>query len=322
MPYCMMMQMLAAAAAAEAAGAASEGAGIAEMEVSLAASLAAYLDGIWNLPAWVNISVARLILVVATLVVAWLALRLVKYLIMGIGKRVLTRKFDVQARQRAQTLAQLFYSMAKYIVYFLAFITALYQASINPAPFLGGAAVIGLAVGFGSQDLVKDVVTGIFVLIENQFAIGEYVNLGGKSGIVTGMSVRVVTVRDDQGRLHNLPYRSISVVSNFSRSGAALISDVFLANPGDGEKAGKLLDDCLAALSKELAPMIRTYAVEGVVNPGTPQALVRVRVNCRPNRAEFIQAEVTSRIKEVLAAGSVEIKNGLVRTYSAPHGVL
>lgn len=318
MPYCVMAQMLAAVAATEAA---AEGAGAVKLETSLADSLAAYLDGIWNLPAWASITTARLILVVATLVAAWLSLRIVKYLIMGLGKKVLTRKFDVQALQRAQTLAQLFYSMAKYVVYFLAFITALYQASINPAPFLGGAAVIGLAVGFGSQDLVKDVVTGIFVLIENQFAIGEYVDLGGKSGVVTGMSVRVVTIRDDQGRLHNLPYRSISVVSNFSRAGAAMISDVFLANPEDGEKAHKLLDDCLATLSKELAPMIRTYAVEGIVNPGTPQALVRVRVNCHPNRAEFIQAEVTSRIKEVLAAGAVEIKNGLVRAYSAAHEV-
>ena len=319
MPYCVMAQMLAAVAAAEAA--APEVIKQVETETSLADSLAAYLDGIWNLPAWASITTARMILVVATLVAAWLALRIVKYLIMGLGKKVLTRKFDMQALPRAHTLAQLFYSMAKYVVYFLAFITALYQASINPAPFLGGAAVIGLAVGFGSQDLVKDVVTGIFVLVENQFAIGEYVDLGGKSGVVTDMSVRIVTIRDDQGRLHNLPYRSISVVSNFSRSGAAMISDVFLANPEDGEKAHKLLDDGLATLSKELSPMIRTYAVEGIVNPGTPQALVRVRVNCRPNRAEFIQAEVTSRIKEVLAAGAVEIKNGLVRAYSAAHEV-
>jgi len=316
-------QLAAAAAAAGAAeGAAEGGAGAGGVETSLASSLAAYINGLWDLPAWASITLARLILVVATLVAAWLALRLVRYLILGVGKAVLVRKIGGKARQRAQTLAQLFYSMAKYVVYFLAFVTALYQANVNPAPFLGGAAVVGLAVGFGSQDLVKDVVTGIFVLVEDQFAIGEYVNLGGKAGVVTGMSVRMVTIRDDQGRIHNLPYRSISVVSNFSRSGAATIADVFLANPEDGQKAADTIEEALAALSKELSPMIRTYAVEGVLNPGTPQAFVRVRVNARPNRSDFVQSEVSGRIREVLAARSIGIKNDLIRTYGAPHEAL
>ncbi|MHC4715102.1 MAG: mechanosensitive ion channel family protein, partial [Planctomycetota bacterium] len=286
------------------ADAAKDAGGAAPVEESLASSIARYLGGIWAAPGWLNIVLARLVLILATFVVAWLVLKVVKYLLTVIGRRILEVRLGLESRKRAQTLAQLFYSIARYVIYFLAFITALYQANINPAPFLGGAAVIGLAVGFGSQDLVKDIVTGIFILIENQFSVGEYVNLGGKTGVVTAMTVRTVTVRDDQGRIHNLPYRSITVVSNFTRSSAALILDVFLAEPAAGEKAAKVLEGALNVLLRELSPMARACLVEGVVNPGTPQAHVRCRIETRPNRVEFLQAQAADRIKQVLAAES------------------
>ncbi len=311
----VMGQLAAAAVEVSAAGSQDVAA---PTEASLAASLAAHLDSVWDVPFWMSIAAARLILIVATFVAAWLVMRVARYLIMSIGKRMLTHKLPDAARQRVQTLTELFFSITRYVVYFMAFITALYQANINPAPFLGGAAVVGLAVGFGSQDLVRDIVTGIFVLVENQFAIGDYIDLGVKAGVVTGMTVRVVTIRDDQGRLHNLPYRSINVVSNFSRSGAAMIFDVFLAKPADGPAADRVVSEALEGLSTELAPMIRAFTVEGVINPDTPLACLRVRINARPSRVDFVQAEVIARIKEVLASESIDLKSGLIRTYSVP----
>ncbi len=285
---------------------------------SLADSLAAYIGHLWSLPAWVNIAAARMLLVIATFVAAWLALCVVRYLITGIGRRMLEGRLGAESRGRAETLAQLFFSISKYVIYFLAFITALYQANVNPAPFLGGAAVIGLAVGFGSQDLVKDVVTGIFILIENQFSIGEYVDLGGKSGVVVGMSVRRVTIRDDNGRLHNLPYRSITVVSNSSRARAAVVADVYLAKVSDEAAAPGVLQNVLALLRVQMKPMIKDFAVKGIINPGTRQNLVRAVVKCRPNRVDIVKGEIERVLKEEFAAAGIEIKDGLIRFYSAP----
>lgn len=286
---------------------------------SLAASLAQYLDSLLQTPPWVSIVIARLILVGATLAMAWLGLKLLRYLIMVPGKRLLEARLGGggESRGRAETLSQLFFSMAKYVVYFMAFVTALYQASINPAPFLGGAAVVGLAVGFGSQDLVKDVVTGIFILIENQFTIGEYVDLGGKSGIVKGMSVRRVTVRDDAGRLHNLPYRSINVVTNFSRGGTVLFVDVFLGEAADEKRASEALEKLAGQLSDELSGMVRTFSLEGVLNAGTAQSLVRLCITARPSRAAFVQEQLLARIKDVFAAASIVIKSDIIRVYPA-----
>lgn len=272
-----------------------------------------------GLPEWANISLARIILVVATIVVAWLALGAVRYLVMGLGKRVMESRLGAESRGRADTLANLFFSISKYVVYFLAFITALYQANINPTPFLGGAAVVGLAIGFGSQDLVKDVVTGIFILVENQFSMGDYVDLGGKSGVVVGMSVRMVTIKDDQGRLHNLPYRSISVVSNSSRTGAVLVAEIFLADKSDEAAAPGAIERVLEILSAQMKPMIKRFEVVGVINPGTRQSLLRARVNCRPNRVEIVKAELERVVREEFAAEEIEIKKDLVRFYSAPY---
>lgn len=311
----LVLQLQMVLAAQNASPSATEGTAVASQ--SLAASLAQHLDSLLSTPSWVSIIMARLILVGATIIMAWLGLKLVRYLIMTPGKRLLEARLGGESKRRAETLSQLFFSMAKYIIYFMAFVTALYQASINPAPFLGGAAVVGLAVGFGSQDLVKDVVTGIFILIENQFTIGEYVDLGGKSGIVKGMSVRRVTVCDDEGRLHNLPYRSINVVTNFSRGGTVLFIDVFLGNPTDEKRAAEALSGLAGQLRDELSGMVRTFSLEGVINAGTAQSLVRLRISARPSRAAFVQEQLLARIRNVFAADSIGIKGDVIRVYPA-----
>ncbi len=286
---------------------------------SLTGSLVTYVQTRTGMPEWASITIVRGLLVILTLVAAWVVLRLAQTLILGAGRKVLEARLGDDSRRRAETLSFLFFSMAKYVIYFMAFITALYQSGLNPAPFLGGAAVVGLAVAFGSQDLVKDVVTGIFILVENQFAIGEYIDLGGKAGVVSEMSVRMVTIRDDQGRLHNLRYGTIKVVSNLSRSGAGLVADVFLTAGSDEKKAVEKCREAVGALARELDPIISEQEVEGVVNSGTSFALIRIKLKCRPNRVDLVQSELKERITFIFKADEIEIREGRIRFFTSPY---
>lgn len=270
------------------------------------------------IPPVVSMIVIKVVLVVLVIVAAWLALKAARVLIKGIARSVLEARMGPKSIARARMLTNLFYGVAKYVILFFAFIVALPVTGIDPAPFLGGAAIVGLAVSFGSQDLVKDVMTGAFVMAENQFTIGEYVEVGGKAGVVVGMSVRIVTIRDAQGNLHSIPYRNITIATNASRAAAPLVMDVLLASTADEARATKVVEETLAVLSRELSPIIRSHKVVGVINAGTPFSAVRADIDCRPNRSDFIQAEATSRIKRAFAAANVAILEDRIRFFGRP----
>jgi small conductance mechanosensitive channel len=271
-----------------------------------------------HMPALVGAILARLILVAAVIVVGWLTLKIIGFLIRRVGIKVLVARAGPGSRARSETLVNLFYSMVKYIIIFFTFILAVRQAGLNPTPFLGGAAIIGLAVSFGSQGLVQDVVTGIFVMLEDQFNVGEYVDLGGKSGIVTGMSIRIVTIRDAQGNLQNIPYRTISVITNSSRTSAPLVMDVFLASEKEEADAPAVLDKALTLLNEELSPLVRSHEVVGVINAGTDFRAVRANIVCMPGRTDFVQAEALDRVKKAFTAAGLEIPGDKVRFFGRP----
>jgi moderate conductance mechanosensitive channel len=270
------------------------------------------------IPPVVSMIIIKVVLIALVIVAAWLALKVARALIKGIALSVLEARMGPKSMARARMLTNLFYGIAKYVIFFFAFIVALPVTGIDPAPFLGGAAIIGLAVSFGSQDLVKDVMTGAFVMAENQFTIGEYVEVGGKAGVVVGMSVRIVTIRDAQGNLHSVPYRNITIATNASRAAAPVVMDIFLTSTADEARAPKVVEETLSVLSHELSPIVRSYKVVGVINPGTPFAAVRADIECRPNRSDFVQTEATSRIKRAFAAASIAILEDRIRFFGRP----
>ncbi len=270
------------------------------------------------LPKIAAIILSRAILVAGVLVVGWLAVTLAYLVIKKAGSRVLAARLGRASRSRAVTLADLFYSIAKYVIYFTVFVAALKCAGVDPTPFLGGAAIVGLAVSFGSQDLVKDFVTGISLLLEDQFSVGEYVELGGKGGIVVSMSIRSVTIRDAQGVLNNIPYRTVTVVTNTSRTTAVLNMDVFLADDAGEAAAPAVLEKTLASLVAELSPFLRSSKLVGVINPGTPYRAVRATLDVMPGRVDFVQGEVAERVRKVFAAESIAIAGDKLRFFNKP----
>ena len=165
--------------------------------------------------------------VVGIWLLAWLAYRLVRLAAIRIEKAVDDGDDSVTTlrERRGKTISQLLRSMGRVVIYAIALLLT-FNVFIDIGPILAGAGILGLAVSFGAQSLVKDVISGFFVLFENQFAIGDVIEAGGKSGVVEKMTLRVVVLRDLQGAMHIIPNGEIKVVSNLTRGWSRAVVDV------------------------------------------------------------------------------------------------
>lgn len=118
---------------------------------------------------------------------------------------------------RLKILASLGRSTLRYVAFIIMFMTILQQLGINIAALLAGAGILGLAISFGSQNLVRDVIAGIFIILEKQFTVGDQVQISGIKGKIQKMSLRLTVIKDQAGTTHSIPNGNISVVQNFSR---------------------------------------------------------------------------------------------------------
>ena len=126
-----------------------------------------------------------------------------------------------------------------------------FNVFINIAPILAGAGILGLAVSFGAQSLVKDIISGFFILLENQFAVGDVIEAAGKSGMVEKMTLRVVVLRDLEGTMHIIPNGEIKVVSNKTRGWARAVVDIGSPTTEDVDRALAVVRDEAAQFSTD-----------------------------------------------------------------------
>lgn len=169
---------------------------------------------------------------------------------------------------RVRTLASLARSVVNYALAFIFLVAALGTIGINVAGVIGTAGVAGLAVGFGAQKLVKDVISGFFLLLEDQYAVGDYVTIGGVTGTVQELGMRITRLRDEDGRLFILANGDIGQVCNMSRGALAGVVEIGIAATADVAAATEVLD---AALAPHQAK------VEGVAAADATKTVLRVR---------------------------------------------
>src|SRR5438552_1574532 len=144
--------------------------------------------------------------------------------------------------RRGHTIAQLLRSVGRVVLVVIALLLT-FNVFINIGPILAGAGILGLAVSFGAQSLVKDVISGFFILFENQFGLGDVIEAAGKSGTVEKMTLRVVVLRDVYGIMHIVPNSEIKVVSNKTRGWSRAVVDVGIARDVDIDHALEIVDD-------------------------------------------------------------------------------
>src|SRR5688500_4610022 len=224
--------------------------------------------------------------VVGIWILAWLAYRVVRLAAARIEAAVDDGDDSVTTlrERRGKTISQLLRSMGRVVIYAIALLLT-FNVFIDIGPILAGAGILGLAVSFGAQSLVKDVISGFFILFENQFAIGDVIEAGGKSGVVEKMTLRVVVLRDVEGAMHVIPNGEIKVVSNMTRGWSRAVVDIGVAYDEDVDHALAVVRDEAAQFTtdKIWGPQLDgPVEVPGVESLGDSAVVIRTLIRTQP----------------------------------------
>ena len=164
--------------------------------------------------------------IASIIVVGGGAIALTEIISLSVERRLHVLESNGALTGRERTLLPLLRRALVIVIAVLAVFVILSEIGVNITPLLAGASIIGLAIGFGSQSLVKDVISGIFLLIEDTLNVGDYVDVGGKSGTVEALSIRTLLLRDVAGDLHTIPFGTVDVITNMTKDYAYALVDV------------------------------------------------------------------------------------------------
>jgi len=255
-------------------------------------------------------SAVMLARVAGTLILAWLAQRLVGRLLRAFRSRIAPHITDAEDARRAETLARVSRHVATVVIWLIAGMLVLSELGISVAPILGAAGVVGLALGFGAQSLMKDYVSGFFLLLENQVTKGDVVELGGKSGEVEDVTLRYVQLRDYGGNVHFVPNGMITTVTNMSRGFAYAVVEVGVAPGAMLERVYLSLRNVAQALRADpafAAAIEGGLEISGVDRLDGTAVVVRSRLRVRPLEQWRVRWEFLQRLKEEFERQGVEL---------------
>lgn len=213
-------------------------------------------------------------------------------------------------RQRASTIASVLKSVATFVVFGIAFVTVLGQFGIRIGPILTSAGVLGLAVGFGAQNLVKDFLSGIFMMVEDQYGVGDVIDVGDAVGTVESVALRTSRIRDLNGGLWHVRNGEIQRVCNMSQDWANVVIELPLAYTVDLEQAKQTIQAGAEAFARdpELEEVIlEAPYIAGVTGIGNGAVTVRVMVKTLPGQQWAAGRALRDQLKQHLDTADVVI---------------
>jgi small conductance mechanosensitive channel len=199
--------------------------------------------------------------------------------------------------QKGRTLVPLLQSMCQYVLYFGSVVVMLGVLGVDTRPILAGAGILGLAVGLGAQSLVTDVVSGFFILFENQFLVGDYVKIGDAAGTVEEVGMRVTKVRDGQGKLHIIPNGQIKGVISYSKGYVNAVVDVKMPSGSDLEGLFRAMKEAGRRLRAEHREVLADTEIHGVVEWSTSDMTLRAVTRVQPGTHGMMQNEYRRMLK-------------------------
>lgn len=258
-----------------------------------------------NQEIWINIG---------TGVLRIIAIYILSNLLIRIGKIAIRNIFKVRSRsplrtseRRDATLMKLLENILTYVVYFMAIMMVLSSLDIDVKPLLAGAGILGLAVGFGAQNLVRDIITGFFIIFEDQFSVGDYVRIGQFEGVVEEIGLRTTKVKGISGELNILPNGAISEVTNFSLNNSIAIVDVSIAYEENIAQSEKVIQELLETLTAKYEEIVKTPELLGVQNLGPSEIVLRIVAETLPMKHWYISRKIRKEIKNCLDEHGIEI---------------
>ncbi len=213
--------------------------------------------------------------------------------------------------KRAKTLIRVITRTSTIAIIVIGLAMALSEFGLNIAPILAGAGVVGFAIGFGAQQLVRDTIAGLFILIENQYRVGDCVALDGLQGIVTDITLRRTVIRDDAGALTTVPNGDIKRSANFSKEHARIQIDLPLAYASDADRVIAIINRVGASLAQspdEKKRIKKPIAFDRIVSFGETSMTVRASGETVPSARESVAGEYRLRLLEALKQEGIAIR--------------
>ncbi len=248
--------------------------------------------------------------VVLIIVLAWVAIAVMQRVIRALRTRIAGRLDDREAVKRAETLGRVFRYLVAVVVSLVAGMLILSEFGISLAPILGAAGVVGVAVGFGAQSLVKDYFSGFFLLLENQIRQGDVVEVADRGGLVEEVTLRYVRLRDYDGNVHFVPNGLISTVKNMSREYAQSVVDVGIAYRENVDQAFAVMREVAQGMRADATfgpKILDELEIAGVERWDDSAVTLRCRFKVMPLEQWSVRREYLRRLKAAFDAKGIEI---------------
>ena len=253
--------------------------------------------------------------IVIILVLAWMATRLARVGLKRIKKRIIEKadlpeeRLDETAK-RPITMIRILQQTVTIGIWSVAMLMILRELGINIAPILAGAGIAGLALGFGAQNLVRDIIAGFFLIMENQIRVNDAVVINGTGGLVEQVNLRTIILRDVQGVVHVFPNGSIETLSNMTKEWSAYVFEIGVSYKEDTDRVVDILKEVGAELraDKEYGPLIREdIEVFGVDQLADSAVVIKGRIVTLPVKQWTVGRELLRRVKKTFEEEGVDM---------------
>ena len=269
-----------------------------------------------NWPTWLDFSAETQQTILKTLIIVGILL-VVRYFGTTIIDKII-RKAIISDRyatpqaekMREDTLISILSAILKIGIWIFGTMLILAQLGVNIGPLIAGASVAGIAIGFGAQAIVRDFVSGIFIILENRYRVGDTIKLAGITGTVEAITVRQTVVRDYEGNKHFIPNGIIEVTSNLSMDFSNLVLDIDIAYDANIETVKKIVNRVCQDLSQDSefkSLILESPAFLRVQNFGAHAVVIRITGRLKPGTQWKVAGEMRLRLKEAFDKNKIEI---------------
>lgn len=258
---------------------------------------------------WAYSHVPKIILIV---IGAWISIRLTRLA----GKKIIHLAEDEdptsksEREKRAETLVHIINSTIKVFVYVVATFMILRELGLDIAPLLAGVGIAGLAIGFGAQSLVKDFLNGFFILLENQYRVGDVVKIGDNAGLVEQINLRTTVLRDLEGRVHTIPNGEVQRVSNMTYGWSRVVLDIGVAYKEDVDRVMSVIEEVGKKMREEekyKEMMLEDPQILGVDKFGESEVTIKMIAKTAPLKQWDVARELRRRVKYAFDKEGIEI---------------
>lgn len=268
---------------------------------------------------WIEVATIAVKIAIAFVVTRFVLLLLYKA-IDNFFKNYKNSKFNISDR-KIKTMGKLIKNVSKYAVYFIFITVVLSFFNIKIESLLTVAGIGGLAIGFGAQSLVKDVITGFFILFEDQFGVGDYITIDKYSGVVEEVGLRVTKIRDFSGAVHIIPNGQITSVTNYNAGNARALVEVTVAYQQDLKKVMEVLKVVCDKVKEDMSDKIVDGPyVLGVSNLGLHGVSISVVAMTKPMKHWEVERELRLKIKDAFDKEGIEVPFNKFTPYNGDEG--